>query len=281
MPELDLASIKRESVGMIFNILENGRPMTRSELASATGLSLMTVGKAVDLLTDSKLAVQQKVQTGSAGRRSLSCMLNPGLCMLVYDIEKLSFSSVDILTNIKSKYSASRENVENVAAEAFFDAANGSELIGFGLILPDSSPEVAAREFSALNSMRPDAAIPRTKAAALAAADSESISVLIRLADDLSLLSGAVTVNGNILGGLYSRTDFARLKTPEAAISAAEALIAPDKIRLWTTPDAVGRLKARLPDSTASQPEILTDPDLPARGIAKLLISKRLDSICR
>lgn len=278
MHPTDQNAIKRHNIGNIFDALRRGE-RTRSELSAETGLSLMTVGKLVDLLTDAGLTTQQKIRAASAGRSSLSCR-TADRSMLVYDLsDGMSVSSVDILTNIKSKYSTDRENFALTAAEAFFDASKNGDLVGRALILPDKAPDEAARLFASLEPNRPDAAITRTKAAALATCSDEPLSVFIAVSDALDVISGAVTADNQLLGGLFAQTDFARLGTPEAVIDAAEALLAPSIIRVWSSPEAAEKLRGRL--NSSAELKFLTDPDLPLKGAAKLLISKRLDALSR
>ena len=278
MRTADQNAIKRDNIGNIFDALRHGE-RTRSELSAVTGLSLMTIGKTVDLLTDAGLTTQQKIRAASAGRSSLSCRI-ADRAMLVYDLsDGMSVSSVDILTNIKSKYSTDRENFALTAAEAFFDASKDGDLIGRGLILPDKAPDEAARLFAALEPNRPDTTLTRTKAAALAACSDEPIGVFISVSDTLDVISGAVTADSQLLGGLFAKTDFARLGAPESVIDAAEALLSPAVIRVWSPPEAAEKLRGRL--TSPAKLEFLTDPDLPIRGAAKLLISKRLDALSR
>ena len=50
LERLKLESIRRESIESTFNVIAKRGDLTRAELAKATGLSLMTIGKSVELL---------------------------------------------------------------------------------------------------------------------------------------------------------------------------------------------------------------------------------------
>ena len=263
--------IKRENMGFIFHELEKGaRSATRAELSETTGISQMTVGKIVDTLTEAGLTVQKKVRATSAGRSSLSCELadRPAL---IYDLSgDMTIYTVDMLSNIRSEYPVSRENFALTCAEAFFDAAKIGDLLGQALILPDDPQD----DLTGLLQNRPDAVLTMTRAAALACTGDERVGVFMTVSGK-RVLSGAVTTDRGLLGGLFAKTDFQRFGTITAAIDAVNAILAPEVIRLWASENA-----APIQNLPSENIELLTDPALAVKGALKLLISKKLDSLC-
>ena len=263
--------IKRENIGLIFHELEKcAHSATRAELSETTGISQMTIGKIVDKLTEAGLTIQKKVRATSAGRSSLSCEIadRPAI---IYDLSgNMTIYTVDMLSNIRSEYPVSRENFAMTCAEAFFDAAKIGDLLGQALILPDDPRD----DLTKLLQSRPDAILTMTRAAALACAGNERVGVFMTVSGE-RVLSGAVTTDRGLLGGLFAKTDFQRFGIVTAAIDAVNAILAPEVIRLWTAENADSLQK--LPSGNI---ELLTDPTLAVKGALKLLISKKLDSLC-
>ena len=84
-------SIKKESVRSIFEAIAAGQSISRAEIASQVGLSLMTVGKVVDVLLDRKIVEQVKQTRQTAGRRAGLVSLNRAYFSLVIDLTRKKF----------------------------------------------------------------------------------------------------------------------------------------------------------------------------------------------
>lgn len=89
MKNIGQAAIRRENVRAIFDAIESspkGTGISRAEIAAATGLSLMTVGKTADLLIGKGVVTQVKPATGSAGRRTGMLDLSDEYFIAVLDL---------------------------------------------------------------------------------------------------------------------------------------------------------------------------------------------------
>ena len=84
-------SIKKESVRSIFEAIAARQSISRAEIAAQVGLSLMTVGKVVDVLLDRKIVVQVKENRQAAGRRAGLVSLNRAYFSLVLDLTRKQF----------------------------------------------------------------------------------------------------------------------------------------------------------------------------------------------
>ena len=257
MREPGLAAIRRESVGKIFGILSDGGLHSRVELAEGSGLSLMTVGKVVELLASASLVIQKKENTATAGRKSSLCMLDKSKSCVV-----IGESSVFIV-------SLSGE----VTREILFDGDPGmtvmgavldlDEPIGVGRITYENAPEVNFPADITLDSLR---------AAALGRfADS---GVYIKLSGDSAVSGAAIVIGGRLFEGARGLAGSC-CDTPEKAIFAAEFLD-PDEIVVELPEGVTG---ASLPESVT----VFTPEDgriSAAAGMARLLVSRKLDLIC-
>lgn len=86
MPRTNQRNIRRENIEAVFNEISSQDSISRSEIAERTGLSLMTVGKVADLLTECGAAVQSKPATGRSGRRAGFLSISKNIISLVCDI---------------------------------------------------------------------------------------------------------------------------------------------------------------------------------------------------
>ncbi len=86
MPGTSQKNIRRENIEAVFREISSKDSVSRSEIAHRTGLSLMTVGKVADLLTECGAAVQTKPATGKSGRRAGLLSISKTIISLVCDI---------------------------------------------------------------------------------------------------------------------------------------------------------------------------------------------------
>lgn len=257
MREPGLAAIRRESVGKIFGIMSDGGVHSRTELAEGSGLSLMTVGKVVELLASASLVIQKKENTATAGRKSSLCSLDK------------SKSCVVIGENSVFVVSPSGEVTRGIP----FDGDPGmtvmgavldlGEPIGVGRIAYENAPSVSFPADITLDSLR-----------AAALGRFEDSGVYIKLSGDSLVQGAAIVIGGRLFEGargLAGRGCDTLLK----AIFAAEFLD-PDEI-VVELPEGVTGLS--LPENVT----VFTPEDgrlFAAVGMAKLLVSRRLDLIC-
>lgn len=116
MEENSLALIKKDSIRKIFGCITEKADISRLEISEKTGLSLMTVGKIADALSDKKIIVSEKTTAKNVGRKAKNISLAPGAYFAVLD------SLDDALTF--SVYSSALEPVASVSElpDSFFPA---------------------------------------------------------------------------------------------------------------------------------------------------------------
>ncbi len=92
MQNVSLKSIKWESIKSIFGAIAGKTSVSRAEISTATGLSLMTVGKVTDALLSMGIILQTKENRSSAGRRAGLLRVNPAHYAIVLDLTSRDFS---------------------------------------------------------------------------------------------------------------------------------------------------------------------------------------------
>ena len=70
MPKIDLKSIKAASIKAVFQAIADREKSTRAEIAQATGLSLMTVGKIAESFSVLGITKEEKEASSAVGRRA-------------------------------------------------------------------------------------------------------------------------------------------------------------------------------------------------------------------
>lgn len=105
MSNTTLKSIKWESVNAIFSTIAETDVISRAEIAEATGLSLVTVGKVVDALLERNILHQEKEIRTSAGRRAGLLTLNANRFAIIFDLSCKDFrlSVIDLRLQLVEK----------------------------------------------------------------------------------------------------------------------------------------------------------------------------------
>ena len=91
MQKIDLHGIKPSNAKSVLSAISSREQTSRAEVAAVTGLSLMTVGKVVDLLLDAGVVLQEKETRMSAGRRAGLLTLNSRRYSVVLDLSESAF----------------------------------------------------------------------------------------------------------------------------------------------------------------------------------------------
>lgn len=91
MSKLSLGSIKRESIRAIFSQITHNETITRLRIAESTGLSLMTVGKVIDVLLEKEMIIQEKQMTSEVGRKAGVVSLNRDNRIIILDLTSRKF----------------------------------------------------------------------------------------------------------------------------------------------------------------------------------------------
>ncbi len=154
MKNINLQSIKWESVRSIFNIIAEKDTVSRADLSHATGLSLVTVGKVADALLSLDIVLQAKETRSNAGRRAGLLSINHGNYAVILDLISRSFTAVvldlryHVLEKIPYTYNENISYRENLLAffnEVSMAVTNGYELencYGIGISLPGAYDQV-------------------------------------------------------------------------------------------------------------------------------------------
>ncbi|MGO1769777.1 MAG: winged helix-turn-helix transcriptional regulator, partial [Microbacterium sp.] len=79
----DISTNGRGSVAELFQLLRDGAPRTRAELAKATGLARSTIASRVDLLMELGLITPVADAASTGGRPSSQFALNPAARLVV------------------------------------------------------------------------------------------------------------------------------------------------------------------------------------------------------
>ncbi len=147
MQSINQKSIRWESVKSIFNVIADAEKISRADIAEATGLSLMTVGKIADTLTELGIVRQSKESRNAAGRRAGILSLSPNYCALILDFTGavLSFSvltaGLHLHKEIPCSYNGSFTYEENIGlflkeAQAYMASLDTCTCMGIGVVLP-------------------------------------------------------------------------------------------------------------------------------------------------
>lgn len=91
MENINLRSIKRESIKAIFNSIAGAEKISRAEISTQTGLSLMTVGKVVDALLNLNIVCQSKEVKAVAGRKAGLININQSHFCVILDLTSRNF----------------------------------------------------------------------------------------------------------------------------------------------------------------------------------------------
>ena len=102
MKKISQTGIRAENIRSIFRVmLSSDAPVSRSEIAEKTGLSLMTVGKVADHMISEGIVTQSKPVTGSAGRRAGKLELTRKHFLLVANISDTVYTSTALDMRLK------------------------------------------------------------------------------------------------------------------------------------------------------------------------------------
>ncbi|MDD6094496.1 MAG: hypothetical protein PUC29_02000 [Clostridia bacterium] len=145
---MDFLNIRDDSVYKIFKASLNPYPVSRSEIAENTGISIMTVGKVVDILVNNGVLYQHAARKSNLGRRARVVEGKSDLRIAVYSLTDtlFSLSLTDISLRVKATFSykpESRVLIEDELIKFYDDAekfiranSNYSKCIGSGILVP-------------------------------------------------------------------------------------------------------------------------------------------------
>ncbi|MBQ9120833.1 MAG: hypothetical protein IJY12_00540 [Clostridia bacterium] len=107
MSSIDLKSIKARSVKAVFHSIASSDKITRAEIAKATDLSLMTVGKIADSFARMGITKEEKEISGNVGRRAAVIRITDLYYGIVLDLTTDDYvcEIVDAGANIIDRFS--------------------------------------------------------------------------------------------------------------------------------------------------------------------------------
>ena len=203
MERLKLESIRRESIESTFNVIAKRGDLTRAELAKATGLSQMTIGKSVELLERNLALISYKKPTDSPGRKSTVCSLNKNCVMLIYDLSEMPNKLYirDLTLGGVAEYDFDSENPVETEMTAFIEYLSERNVIGTACVVPDNNVNIASNFTDKLGRL-PELVVSRTDARAIARDSSYDFETGVYIFIDNELKSnGAIVHNGRIIDG--------------------------------------------------------------------------------
>ncbi len=203
LERLKLESIRRESIESTFNVIAKRGDLTRAELAKATGLSLMTIGKSVELLERNLALMSYKKPTESPGRKSAVCSLNKNCVMLIYDLSAAPNRLYirDLTLGGVAEYDFDPENPIETEMTAFVEYLSERNVIGTACVVPDNNGDIASGFTDKLGRL-PELVVSRTAARAIAHDSSNEAETGVYIfIENESKTDGAIVRNGRIIDG--------------------------------------------------------------------------------
>lgn len=228
----DLKSIKARSIKEVFYAIANKDKTTRAEIAKATSLSLMTVGKIADALARLNITAEEKEATNAVGRRASTIRIAPVYYGIVLDLsdEVYTCEIVDAGANVLDRFSYvydqkfyKEENLilfyKNLALY-LSERHDPDKCMGIGILLSNSHPSPdAGFDFSIAESEAVEQAAKgaliqyctrihlhsQTEAAAIYTAKStpESEQKILLYCHIGKEVTSALVVRGEIAAGLH------------------------------------------------------------------------------
>ena len=247
MNSTTLKSIKWESVNAIFSTITEAAVISRAEIAEATGLSLVTVGKVADALLERGILHQEKEIRTSAGRRAGLLTLNANRFAIVLDLSCKDFrlSIIDLRLHLVEKLQYSYKNdrlYEENLRSILYDISDYlrkrydlSNCFGIGVCTPGPyDPDTDTADDSRIPEIRdiplrsiiqeylPGLAIYLDAGENMAALSNISEvpdyrhKTILYLFLSEEVASGAIVINGEFLHGYKRQTcDFSKILLPD------------------------------------------------------------------
>lgn len=246
MNSTTLKSIKWESVNAIFSTIAESQVISRAEIADATGLSLVTVGKVADALLERNILHQEKEIRTSAGRRAGLLTLNANRFAIIFDLSCKDFrlSVIDLrlqlVEKLKYHYKADRFYEENLRGFLYETSSylkkryEMQNCFGVGVCTPGPyDPETDSADYSRIPEIKDIPLrrivreyLPRQTVYIDAGENMAALSNISEVPDfrqktilylflGEEVASGAVVIDGEFLRGYHRQPcDFSRLQLP-------------------------------------------------------------------
>ena len=122
----------------LFEAIAEAGKINRSELSGLTGFSLMTVGKAVERLASAGIISEEKMSSGSVGRKFGVCSLTQTAGMILIDIDReIKAYALDISLDVISEHVGA--DIPTLMTQSFTDlfGTGRCNIIGVVFVVPD------------------------------------------------------------------------------------------------------------------------------------------------
>jgi DNA-binding MarR family transcriptional regulator len=115
MQNNSLSNIRFDSIKSIFNCISLSKNISRAEISEKTHLSVVTVGKIVDALSDLDVVTQSKSPRASAGRRASVVNVNKSSFIIIFDLTSYKFHStvLDLSLNLIETFDGKYETLSS------------------------------------------------------------------------------------------------------------------------------------------------------------------------
>ncbi len=197
---------QNNSLMAIFEAVAVAGELSRAKISDITGFSLVTVGKAVDLLSDCGIVTQYKHTSGSVGRKSGICKLIKSNGMLIFDLtEKPTAHLYDISLAVCEEYTGTELSDMMARGLMGFGELLGGELMGIGCVIPNGETERYRAEIADVIGTSPEIIVASGRAYAAANAkrfDCSGMAVFVRLLAD-GTADGAIMHGDRLYTGAH------------------------------------------------------------------------------
>lgn len=256
----------------VFEAVTEAGELSRARISDITGFSLVTVGKAVDLLCECGIVTEYKQTSGTVGRKSGICKLINTSGMLIFDLTGSPKARLyDISLSLCDEFAG--DTVYDMIAHGLmrFGELLGGELMGIGCVVPDGEAEEYIAQIS--DALGADPEIVTVSSRAYAAANAKrfnynGMAVFVRLCDGIDgaimygdrLYTGAHGGAGDLSAFIKSRDELA-LKMTELC-----HMLDPELIHIsCATDDECAKIEAQLNAAFCNSlgertPRIVTEP---------------------
>ncbi len=183
----------------LFEAIAAAGKISRSELSRITGFSLMTVGKAVDRLVSLGIVAEEKISSGTVGRKFGVCSLTATAGMMLIEVgENMRAYALDIALGVISEHVG--DDIPTLMTKCFtslFEAGRG-DIIGTVFVVPDGEITKWRGELCEMLGSEPELVIGRERAFAYANSvrfDYTKTAIFAHVASD-GKVSGFIMQNG-------------------------------------------------------------------------------------
>ena len=199
---------QNNSIMAVFEAVAEAGELSRAKISDITGFSLVSVGKAVDLLSKCGIVTQYKHTSGAVGRKSGICQLIKSNGMLIFDLVGTPTARLyDISLTICEEYTGTELSAMMARGLIHFGEVLGGELMGIGCVVSNSETEQYRMEISDIIGTSPEIIVASDRAYAAANAkrfDYSGMAVFICLNADGSA-DGAIMYGDKLYTGAHGR----------------------------------------------------------------------------